>query len=202
MKVEILREQGYNEALFGTGLSFGLTSGYPHIRQFEENWIDKEAEDVYARMERVGKKLAPLDGGHNKFLEMITVWLDIDAPRYWWSEFDTYRCGMTKLSESTIHTITKNFLTQEDFEGEIPDAWISYINDVIDTGDMRRVKQLLPEAFLQRRIVCTNYKTLKNIYHQRKNHRLPEWHYFCKVLKNDLRNFEFIDTATSNEEGK
>ena len=40
---------------------------------------------------------------------------------------------------------------------------------------LRRAKALLPEGFLQRRTVATNYEQLRNIYHQRKNHRLPCW---------------------------
>lgn len=190
LKVQIIKEYGYDEALFGTGLSFGITSDIDLMCQFTRS-------TAFPRMAHVGQKLAPKDGGHNKFLEMITVWLDIDAPRYWWSEADTYRCGMTKLSESTIHTVTKRHLTVDDFEAKVIDLdYLEKINSVIDTGNMYLVKQMLPESFLQRRIVCTNYKSLKNIYFQRRNHRLPEWHIFCDVLKDDLEHFELIENPS------
>lgn len=190
MRVQIIKECGYEEALFGTGLSFGITADFDFLCEFTRS-------AQYPRMVRVCEKLAPKDGGHNKFLEMITVWLDIDAPRYVWSEFDTYRCGMTKLSESTIHTVTKRHLTVDDFEAKKIDLdYLAKINSVIDTGNMYLVKQMLPESFLQRRIVCTNYKSLKNIYFQRRNHRLPEWHIFCDVLKEDLEHFELIENPS------
>ena len=190
MKVQIIKESGYDEALFGTGLSFGLTSDFQNVCEFKKT---KVVNGTYSRMQNVCQKLAPKDGGHNKFLEMITVWLDIDAPRFYWSEFDTYRCGITKLSESTIHTVTKRHLTVDDFEAGVIDLdYLAKINSVIDTGSMYLVKQMLPESFLQRRIVCTNYKTLKNMYFQRRNHRLPEWHIFCDALRDNLEHFELI----------
>lgn len=37
------------------------------------------------------------------------------------------------------------------------------------------LKAMLPESFIQKRTVCLNYETLAAMYHQRKNHRLPQW---------------------------
>lgn len=198
MKVQIIKEYGYDEALFGLGLSFGLTSEYDSVQDFICAHIGtKTGESLRERLGRVTRKLAPLDGGHNNVLESFVVTLDIDAPRYWWSEFDRYRCGVTKQSESTIHTITKRHLTVDDFEAKVIDLdYLAKINSVIDTGNMYLVKQMLPESFLQRRIVCTNYKSLKNIYFQRRNHRLPEWHIFCDVLRDDLEHFELIENPS------
>jgi hypothetical protein len=48
---------------------------------------------------------------------------------------------------------------------------------------LRRAKQILPEGFLQRRTVDTNYEELRTIYFQRRTHRLPEWQWFCEEIK-------------------
>jgi hypothetical protein len=48
---------------------------------------------------------------------------------------------------------------------------------------LRRAKQILPEGFLQRRTVDTNYEELRTIYFQRRTHRLPEWEWFCEEIK-------------------
>ena len=201
MKVQIINEYGYDEALFGLGLSFGLTSGYDGVKEFKCAHMNAKGESAYARLERVTRKLAHMDGGHNNILESCVVTMDIDAPRYWWSEFDRYRCGVTKQSESTIHTITKRPLTVDDFEAKVIDLdYLEKINSVIDTGNMYRVKQMLPEGFLQRRTICTNYKSLRNMYYQRKNHRLPEWHIFCDALRNGLEHFELIENYSDEEE--
>lgn len=190
MKVLIRKEEGYELALEGIGLSFNL--------------------DDMGRLENVAERLAPKDGGHNKFLESIVVWLDINAPRYWWSEFDTYRVGTTKQSESTMHTITHRMLTQKDFEEPIIPYILRQINvliqmyhDIKHQKDkdkiFREIKNNLPEGFLQRRIVCTNYKVLKNMVWQRKNHRLAEWRVFIDVLEEKLERPEFIGLARVKE---
>ena len=55
---------------------------------------------------------------HRKFMRMITVYVDITAPLYWWKEFDTYKIGTTANSCSTMHKIHERDLTLEDFSCE------------------------------------------------------------------------------------
>lgn len=69
---------------------------------------------------------------HRKFMRMITVYLDITAPLYWWKEFDTYKVGTVANSCSTMHKIAAKEFTLEDFScehlfdsanGEDTDCW-------------------------------------------------------------------------------
>lgn len=180
-------------ALFGIGLSYGLTSGMKCDAAFRKS-------PVYKRLETVSRKLCRMQGGHNKFLETITLALDITAPRYWWQEFDTYRAGVTKQSESTIHTIMARDLTGDDFEGGMCEYVTDVLNDIRndylkadakDDGEKKKncfmdMKSILPEGFLQRRIVTLNLKALQNMYIQRANHRLPEWQQFFRDIAADL----------------
>lgn len=105
IETTVIGEYGYEQALIGLGLSFGLTA--------DTSFEDLKAEARSCKDSKIGKlakvalKLAPKDGGHNKFLESMQVWIDINAPRYWWSEFDTYRVGTSKQSASTMHTLVK-----------------------------------------------------------------------------------------------
>ena len=55
---------------------------------------------------------------HRKFMRMITVYLDITAPLYWWKEFDTYKIGTVANSCSTMHKIHAKEFTLEDFSHE------------------------------------------------------------------------------------
>jgi len=178
MHVKVLKEAGYEEALQGIGLSYNITD--------------------MKRLKRVACTLAPKDGGHNKFIESMVVWLEIRAPRYWWQEYDTYRTGTTKQSESTMHTITKGELTQDNFELPIHEHTLIYLNTLIREYNLvtepeaketlfRAIKNELPEGFLQTRIVCTNYKVLKNMVAQRKNHRLREWQIYINRLRTELQ---------------
>ena len=55
---------------------------------------------------------------HRKFMRMITVYLDITAPLYWWKEFDTYKVGTVANSCSTMHKIHSKEFTIDDFSCE------------------------------------------------------------------------------------
>lgn len=195
MKVTVLSEQGFGEALFGLGLSYGLTSDLEFV-----NFTGPfEPSEVHKKLMKLSNQLAHKDGGHNKFLESIQVWLDIDAPRFWWSEFDTYRAGVTKQSESTMHTLNKRPLTQEDFEYEIPDIYLGAINRAIkEKVPLTDIKNGLPEGFLQRRIVNTNYKTLRNILWQREGHRLPQWQVFRDAVLAGVNHPKLLVQENSN----
>jgi hypothetical protein len=173
MNVTILREAGYTEALLGLSLSY-----------------DQDP----ANMPAVADRLATRDDGHNKFLESIVVWLDITAPRYWWQETATYRVpqdgedgfqpsGITTQSASTMHTLLRRELTPGDFEYGCHSTILDLLNEGIQSHNLVWVKAHLPEGFLQRRIVCTNYKALRHIVSQRANHKLREWRIFCVALR-------------------
>jgi hypothetical protein len=85
MKIRILEEHGHHAAICGL------------CQSYQELPDDLDDFNSQAKIE-LAKRLAVKDGGHNKFLESINVQLDIKAPVYWWQEFDTYRCGITKQS--------------------------------------------------------------------------------------------------------
>lgn len=204
MKTQVISESGYTEALFGLGLSYGLTSGMKFV-DFKAPWnashgdIIKGAAEVRDRLERLVKKLAHRDGGHNKFLETIIVNLDITAPRYWWQEFDTYRIGVTKQSESTMHTLRKRPVDEYDFEDYIPEEYLLHINDSIKfNASLQTIKGLLPESFLQRRIVCTNYKALRGILWQREGHRLKLWDQFRAEVLAGVQHPQFLVNITES----
>ena len=107
-------------------------------------------------MGTVSTNLAPKDGGHNKFLEFITAWLDITAPRYFWQQMATYRIGSSWLSKSTMYTLTKGELEQKNFENPINPTVLYVLNECINAKDLERAKDHFPESFLQRRIMVTN----------------------------------------------
>lgn len=68
---------------------------------------------------------------HRKFMRMITVYLDITAPLYWWKEFDTYKVGTVANSCSTMHKIAAKEFTPEDFSHEhLIDYYLYSCNEV------------------------------------------------------------------------
>ena len=158
---------------------------------------------------------------HSKFMRMITVYLDITAPLYWWKEFDTYKVGTVANSCSTMHKIHAKRFTLEDFSiehlhkrsnmffSEVIDL-LNYWRDIYLDGGMVdnydgtariyekkdkdawwQMIQLLPSSYNQRRTIMLNYGVLANIYKSRNNHKLDEWHTFCDWIK-ELPYSEFI----------
>lgn len=161
--VKVLEEHGYESAMLGLSLSF-----------------NQRPED----MPMVAGKLARLeDDSENKFLRQIFLWLDITAPRYWWSQMDTYSVGVTRQSGSTMHSLLKRPLIQEDFADGVPHVFLELLNGAIAAGNLEEAKGLLPESFLQRRILTLNYTVLRRIIAQRHNHKLQEWHDFIDQLQ-------------------
>ena len=142
-------------------------------------------------MHKVAERLVNMDNGHNKYLESMIVWIEVNAPRYWWSQSDTYRIA-TKQSQSTMHTILKRKLTQDDFSKSIPWYTLLRLNRLIKKKDFEQLKAELPESFKQRRMWCMSYKTLRNMYKQRKNHKLPEWRIFLDKLLSQIEHPHFI----------
>lgn len=64
------------------------------------------------------KRLYDAGTDHRKFMRMITVYVDITAPLYWWKEFDTYKVGTVANSCSTMHKIHEKEFTLDDFSCE------------------------------------------------------------------------------------
>ena len=157
------------------------------------------------------KKLSALDSSERKFLRQIPILMVIEAPLYWWKEFDTYKVGTVSNSCSTMHTIMKKRFDTSMFStdqllmlGEVAlDNYISELNNIrerwVECEDSRLKKklwyniiQLLPSSWMQKRTVTLNYEVLKAIYNQRKGHKLQEWRDFCGYI-NTLPLHTFID---------
>lgn len=64
------------------------------------------------------KKLCKAGTDHRKFMRMITVYVDVTAPLYWWKEYDTYKVGTVANSCSTMHKISEKEFTLDDFSRE------------------------------------------------------------------------------------
>ena len=149
---------------------------------------------------------------HRKWNRMVTVTMDITAPLYWWKEYDTYKVGTVANSCSTMHKIQAKKFELDDFSYEhLLDNSLDALVDVIDILNYHReafntyedeyahdkkdywwqMIQLLPTSYNQKRTVHLNYEVLGTIYHQRRHHKLDEWHVFCDMIKT-LPYSEFI----------
>lgn len=151
---------------------------------------------------------------HRKFMRMITVYLDITAPLYWWKEFDTYKVGTVANSCSTMHKIAAKEFTLEDFSHEhLQEDSVAVLETVIHTLNVHRdwfnnkvlddpkidwwqMIQLLPSSYNQKRTVMLNYEVLANIYKSRRHHKLDEWHTLCDWIEG----LSYSELITGKEE--
>lgn len=148
------------------------------------------------------KRLVAAGTDHSKFMRFLPVTVDVTAPLYWWKEFDTYKVGTVANSCSTMHKIHAKRFEREDFSVEHilncdEHHWMVCMDDIISAMNVAREKyletkdkkywwqmiQLLPSSYNQKRTMMLNYAVLRNIYFARRDHKLDEWHDFCKWIE-------------------
>lgn len=157
------------------------------------------------------KKLVAAGTDHSKFMRMIHVQCDWEAPLYWWKEADTYKVGTVRNSCSTMHKITEHEFTMDMFSHEhlfdfcpseqhnstdILEITIEHLNAMrrvlnsLGQDDPLRKEywwqliQLLPSSYNQKATMDLNYQVLRNMYHSRKHHKQDEWRVdFCNWVK-------------------
>lgn len=144
------------------------------------------------------KRLRQAGTDHRKYMRMITVYLDITAPLYWWKEFDTYKVGTVANSCSTMYKIHDKEFVLDDFSHKhLTDISTNILNIIIQNLNYNRNEynktkdklyfyqmiQLLPTSYNQKRTIMLNYEVLANMYKSRKNHKLDEWREFCKWIE-------------------
>ena len=198
MKVDNVKIYDLEESL--------IASGYPMRTNLEPREIDDS--DV-----RRGHKLSTAsdkgNGAHGQFLTGIRVAFDLTCTNKMWVEAERYRFLEFVSSQSTMHRITKFDLTNQ--YNKYVDARVINIMkekieqynqlcfeyDLIKDGPEYQAKRLEnlkkqkyleilytnPAGFELTARMTTNYRCLKNIYIQRKDHRLPEWREFCRWIE-------------------
>lgn len=169
----------------------GIGPAIHAMRNPYDSWAKSDTHQghIGEKDRELSERLSNAGTEHCKHLRLIEVWAEIEAPLYWWKEFDTYRAGVEKLSCSTMHTITKSKFTKEMFTNEVDASIINWLEVErgfflsADTDQKkkiywRRIIENLPSGFIQRRTVMMSYAALRQICKQRKGHKLTEWHVF------------------------
>lgn len=178
----------------------GMRNPLESWHKSDSEWDDEHKKFYIGQNDlKLAQKLILAGNEHRKFMRQIFVSVDITAPLYWWKEFDTYKIGTVTNSTSTMHKLASKPITIECFEitdynkeiannaGKLYDLSIEYnlipfLENLrqlyLETNDKRYWKELirwLPESWLQTRTVTMNYENLRNMYFQRRNHKLTEW---------------------------
>lgn len=182
-----------------------IASGYPMRTEAEMREVE---EKDLKRAINLSKAATAENGAHGQYLTGIRVSFDLTCTNKMWVEAERYRFLEFVSSQSTMHRISKfnldkayneyvdprvieimkekveeyNILSNEKhFEGASE-------NEIVDYQRVLKKKYLEilytnPSGFELTARMTTNYRCLKNIYAQRKNHRLPEWREFCAWIE-------------------
>lgn len=180
-------------------------SGYPMRTSTE--W--EEARESELKRGVNLSQAADWQGAHDQFLTGIRVSFDLTFTNKAWVEAERYRFLEFVSSQSTMHRITKFDLRNQYNEYvdpriiEIMEEKVAQHNKLLtelaqtptdDEYNRERLKNLItqkyleilysnPAGFMLTARLTTNYRCLKNIWRQRRNHRLPEWRAFCKWIE-------------------
>lgn len=126
------------------------------------------------------KKLgsSPKGEGHDNFLNGIIVSFDLTLTNKAWVEAERYHFLEFISSQSTMHRIIK-FDISDQCNEYVDQRIIDVVEELKQEGDFLKIIYNIPSGFRLTAKMVTNYRQLKTIYDQRKNHRLPEWHGVC-----------------------
>lgn len=150
-----------------------------------------DIEKVDSEITKTTKKLGSCSPGtgHDQYLTGIIVQFDLTFTVKAWTEAERYSFLDFISSQSTMHRISK-FDLCEQYIGYVDHRVIDIMNELKDkyneTNDPEDYLRLLytnPCGFKLTAAMSTNYRQLKTIYQQRKNHRLPEWRELCEQIE-------------------
>ena len=176
-----------NINVYGLGAAVAA-SKYPML-----NNIDSCNPDITRRVESLAK--TPIGEGHDNFLNGIIVQFNLCATNKFWTEFQRYHFFDFISSQSTMHRICRFDLDKAyiDFVDkrivDIMKEKVNVYNSLDDKNSMEAKRKYLeilysnPSGFKLTAGITTNYRQLKTMYAQRKNHKLPEWRVFCAFIK-------------------
>lgn len=151
--------------------------------------VDTEnlTSEITANTKAMGR--CPQGTAHDNFLNGIIVQFDLTFTNKAWVEGERYHFFDFISSQSTMHRVSKFDISSQcnKYVTKVIIDEVNRLKEVYlqtkDTEDYLRLLYNIPSGFQLTAGMTTNYRQLKTIYHQRKNHRLPEWREFCEWIE-------------------
>ena len=180
-KIEKTQVYGLDKSIIASGNAMRTT--------MQDNELEADEKDLKRACTLGNTKTGE---AHDQFLTGCLVQFDLYAPLYMWKQLQRYHFLDFISSQSTMHRLTK-FNVKECCVDDVDKVIIDRYQQLLDmynrsynemnneekTALWRTLVASLPSGFVLGATMTTNYRQLKTIYHQRKNHRLSEWHEFC-----------------------
>jgi hypothetical protein len=171
MRIENVEMMGLESAI--------KASKYPMIVD-----IDTATSAVTNTVKKLGS--SKKGEGHDQYLTGINIAFDLTFTNKAWVELERYRFIFFVSSQSTMHRLSK-FDLRGQYNEYVDDRIINIMeelkdkyNETSDKDDYLKLLYSNPAGFNLTARLTTNYRSLKTVYSQRKNHKLPEWREFCE----------------------
>lgn len=189
-KIEKTVVYGLNKSIIASGNAMRTT--------MQDNELEANEKDLKRAINLGTTKCGE---GHDNFLNGVIVQFDLYAPLYMWKQLQRYHFLDFISSQSTMHKLVK-FNIKEQCVSDVDEVILERYQELLDKynnfnyyvfsskmndNEKQEKNQLwrtlvasLPCGFVLGATMTTNYRQLKTIYNQRKNHKLKEWHEFCR----------------------
>ena len=202
-----------------------VTSGFPMLVDYEPNQVESIMACVKAYIEESDKReqymsvakphidrmirlaSAPSNSGHPNAMTGILVSFTVTASNTWLLQAERYHFLQIVSCQSKMHRLTK-ILKESRTAVELLDEddldWMQKCVEAYEAGEIDE-ENLIYSCPMGLQLTCgmvTNYLQLKNIYHQRKNHKLAEWKRFCGWIETLPMARELIVGKVNEEEAK
>lgn len=208
-KIENTEVYGLNKSIIASGNAMRV--------EMDDNMSEPKGSDLV----RASKLASTRSGeGHDNFLNGIIVQFDLYAPLYMWKQIQRYHFMDFVSSQSTMHRLTKFDVFSQCVEDtdlvvlqrvqHLIDGYNQFIegyNPVLDDPEVKALRESkwrtivasLPCGFVLGATMTTNYRQLKTMFLQRKNHRLREWKDFCTWVKSLPHSYLITGEVQSND---
>ena len=171
-----------------------IASGYPMRTELTAAAV---TEKDLSRAQKLVDATKTGNGAHAQFMTGIRVAFDLTCSNKMWVEAERYRFLEFVSSQSTMHRITK-FNLEDQYNPYVDPRVIDIMKEKVNVYNELVEKKVDPELIKRKYLeilytnpagftltarMTTNYRCLRNIYMQRKDHRLPEWRAFCEWIE-------------------
>ena len=206
--IENVQIYGLEESIFRS--AYPMLKTAPTAEEFQANVAEIQQAILQDELDHPHIKRAiqlanAKGGGHDQYLSGITVMFDMTLSNKAWVEAERYRFLTFISSMSTMHRVaffkisdSCNVYTDEKAI-EAAERLQAEYHAIDATKEPQRKKEVylkllynLPAGFELMAGMVTNYRCLRNIYEQRRNHKLPDWHVVCDWIETLPLAGEFI----------
>jgi hypothetical protein len=132
------------------------------------------------------------------FMWLLDVVLDITATNHFWDQISAFTKEIRWVRKDGDDQGYPRIITEWDFEGPVPGKLLEHINGYIKNGEREKALEMIPDNFIKRGLAKCDYKTLRDLYQDRRHYRYGDWTTLCDIIEK-LPYFELLTVRTETD---